>query len=103
MSEIRETKRVRTRKRHFCTYCNAMIPPGTKALCEHGVSDGYPFSNYVCGMCEPHVDAFWDWCWPDLCTSIPTWFEEFMADQRPDDWKRICEARDRSWEGGESQ
>lgn len=50
-----------TRKPHICAYCGGEMPPGSRALNEHGIFDGRAFSRYCCQACEPFIGDFWDY------------------------------------------
>lgn len=60
MSNLFNSKHVKTRKAHRCDYCQDDIEAGTEnVLYEWGIFDGSPFSRYTCHECEPYVDRFW--------------------------------------------
>ena len=60
MSKLIGSRRVKTRKPHYCMYCGKEIPRGeTDILYEYGLLDGVSFKRWTCHECEPFVDRFW--------------------------------------------
>ena len=55
MSDFGTYKKVKTRKKHSCIYCNRQIPVGTEAYNDKGMWEG-DFQNwYACEFCDREV------------------------------------------------
>lgn len=95
---VNEPRLVKTTKRHFCRYCGAEIPKGTKdVLVESGFCDGYAFREWACPDCRPYLDDFWDWCrgWceDDVRSSFEYYLEGWHPKAHAEMMARLAEER----------
>ena len=85
---VNEPRLVKTTKRHYCRYCAAAIPKGTKGvLVESGFYDDEAFREWACPECVPYHGDFWEWVGYE-CTDILGAFDDFMREEHPDDYSR---------------
>ena len=71
-------REVVTRKPHRCAYCEGVIPKGSFSLRESGICDREPFARYVCALCKPYINGFWNWCDGEAAESIPATFHDYL-------------------------
>lgn len=75
--EFYESKTVKTKRAHFCSFCERLFPVGTEMEYEHGKYDGEFFSRYTCPDCVKYTPGFWEWC-DGECGNYRSDFQEYL-------------------------